>query len=99
MGMTITKGLRRDIDKHNIYFNGKGTADAKDAVINFVSSNMFQISCDPVNLVQAMTSVDFQTEIIKDIANQSPLAKQATHFDKGNQMTTFRQARLTLSGK
>jgi hypothetical protein len=31
-----------------------------------------------------MTSVDFQTEIIKGIANQSPLAKQATHFDKGN---------------
>lgn len=95
----VIKSLRRTIDRHNTYFNGRGTSDAKDAVVNFVSSNMFQISCDPVNLVQAMTSVDFQTEIIKGIANQSPLAKQATHFDKGNQMTTFRQARLTLSGK
>jgi len=36
---------------------------------------MFQVSCDPVNLVQAMTSVDYQTEIIKGIANESPLAK------------------------
>jgi hypothetical protein len=51
IALNIVKGLRRDINRHNTYFNGRGTADAKDAVINFVSSNMFQISCDPVNLV------------------------------------------------
>ena len=79
--------------------SGRFAADPKDAVVNFISSTMFQISSDPVNLIQAMTSVDQQTEVIKDKASKSKLAKQSQHFDKGNIMSTFRLLRLTLSGK
>ena len=86
------------VNEHNTYF--KESSDAKDAVVNYISSNMFQISSDPVNLVQAMTSVDQQTDYIKgEIANKSPLAEQSKHFDKGNVMSIFRLLRLTLSGK
>ena len=95
---TLITYIQSIVNEHNTYF--KESSDAKDAVVNYISSNMFQISSDPVNLVQAMTSVDQQTDYIKgEIANKSPLAEQSKHFDKGNVMSIFRLLRLTLSGK
>lgn len=95
----LMRAIQKTVDQHNTYFVD-GSSDAKDAVVNYISSNMFQISSDPVNLVQAMTSVDQQTDYIKsEIANKSPLAEQSKHFDKGNIMSIFRLLRLTLSGK
>lgn len=95
----MLKNIANIIDEHNTFFEGNYSTDPKDAVVNYISSTMFQISSDPVNLIQAMTSVDQQTEVIKKEANTSPLAKQSKHFDKGNIMSTFRLLRLTLSGK
>lgn len=95
----MLKNIANIVDEHNTFFEGNYSTDPKDAVVNYISSTMFQISSDPVNLIQAMTSVDQQTEVIKDIAKKSPLAKQSQHFDKGNIMSTFRLLRLTLSGK
>ena len=95
----ILQTIQDIVNIHNNYFNKKYSPDSQDAVTNFISSNMFQISSDPVNLIQAMTSVDYLTEIIKSKASESPLAKQAEHFDKGNMMALFRQLRLTLAGK
>ena len=99
MSNDLIEAVQRTVNQHNTYFT-EGSSDAKDAVVNYISSNMFQISSDPVNLVQAMTSVDQQTDYIKEeIANKSPLAEQSKHFDKGNIMSIFRLLRLTLSGK
>lgn len=95
----MLKNIANIVDEHNTFFEGNYSTDPKDAVVNYISSTMFQISSDPVNLIQAMTSVDQQTEVIKKEANTSPLAKQSKHFDKGNIMSTFRLLRLTLSGK
>ena len=99
MSNDLMEAVQRTVNQHNTYFT-EGSSDAKDAVVNYISSNMFQISSDPVNLVQAMTSVDQQTDYVKEeIANKSPLAEQSKHFDKGNIMSIFRLLRLTLSGK
>ena len=99
MSSDLMSAIQKTIDEHNLYFV-ENSSDAKDAVVNYISSNMFQISSDPVNLVQAMTSVDQQTDYIKsEIANKSPLAEQSKHFDKGNVMSILRLLRLTLSGK
>lgn len=95
----MVQNITKMINEHNTFFEGSFASDPKDAVVNFISSTMFQISSDPVNLIQAMTSVDQQTEVIKDKASTSKLAKQSQHFDKGNIMSTFRLLRLTLSGK
>jgi hypothetical protein len=46
------------VNEHNTFFEGRFASDPKDAVVNYISSTMFQISSDPVNLIQAMTSVD-----------------------------------------
>ena len=98
--LEMIQNISNIVNEHNTYFEGNFSSDPKDAVVNYISSNMYQISSDPVNLIQAMTSVDQQTEVIKRIAaSDSPLAKQSQHFDKGNIMSTFRLLRLTLSGK
>lgn len=98
--LEMIQNISNIVNEHNTYFEGNFSSDPKDAVVNYISSNMYQISSDPVNLIQAMTSVDQQTEVIKGIAaSDSPLAKQSQHFDKGNIMSTFRLLRLTLSGK
>ena len=89
--------IQRDFDAHNTYFEKH--SDAKDAAINYVSSAAFKVSADPVNNIQASTSVDFQTGIVKTLANQSKLAEQSRHFDTGNEMSKFRLNKLTLSGK
>ena len=99
MSNDLMYAIQKTVNNHNLYFV-ENSSDAKDAVVNYISSNMFQISSDPVNLVQAMTSVDQQTDYIKEkIAKNSPLAEQSKHFDKGNIMSIFRLLRLTLSGK
>lgn len=98
MSNDLMTAIYKTVNEHNLYF--VNSFDTKDAVVNYISSNMFQISSDPVNLVQAMTSVDQQTDYVKEeIANKSPLAEQSKHFDKGNIMSIFRLLRLTLSGK
>ena len=89
--------IQRDFDKHNTYFEKH--SDAKDAAINYVSAAAFRVSADPVNNIQASTSVDFQTGIVKNLANQSKLAEQSRHYDTGNEMSKFRLNKLTLSGK
>lgn len=85
------------VDKHNTYLNKSSLA--KDATINYISYQTYKISSDPVNGQQAQTSVDLLTYVIKDITKTRPLAKQTEHFDPGNEMSKFRLARLTLSGK
>lgn len=98
MSNDLMTAIYKVVNEHNLYFIN--SSSTKDAVVNYISSNMFQISSDPVNLVQAMTSVDQQTDYVKEeIANKSPLAEQSKHFDKGNIMSIFRLLRLTLSGK
>lgn len=96
---SLLQTIKQTVDQHNTFFNDNYSIDPKDAVVNYISSLMYQISSNPVNLVQGMTSVDQLTETTKDIAKESPLAKQSQHFDKGNIMSTFRLLRLTLSGK
>lgn len=87
----------RDVNAHNTFLLKNQVA--KEAAINYISHQTFKISSDPVNGIQAQTSVDLLTEYIKNKAKDSKLAKQADHFDAGNTMSQFRQMRLTLSGK
>ena len=95
----IAEYIYQAVDTHNTWFNERDSRDQQNALVNFVSSKIFQISSDPVNLIQAMTSVDQQTEVVKGMASTSMLAQQANHFEKGNTMAIFRLLRLTLSGK
>ena len=97
------------INRHNTYLNdtidektGKrrgSSRDAKEAAINFISSYIYKISSDPVNNLQAMTSIDVPTDRIKDIAKSSSKAAQQLKFDPGNFESKIRQQVLTLGGK
>ena len=90
--------LVKAINKHNTYLNDK-SKDSKEAAINFVSSYIYKISSDPVNNLQAMTSIDVPTDRIKDIAKSSSKAAQQLRFDPGNFESKIRQQVLTLGGK
>jgi hypothetical protein len=40
MSNDLMLAIRRTVDEHNTYFVD-GSSDAKDAVVNYISSNMF----------------------------------------------------------
>ncbi len=57
------------IDKHNTYFNELNRDKQELAIKNFNMQNLYEAASDPINQVQAMTSVD---------ATTGPLKKQAS---------------------
>ena len=69
------------INKHNTYFKGK---PSKDALINFISTKMFDISANPINLIQGQSGVDEATGVIKEKAIQQPMHIKSKSFSPGS---------------
>lgn len=88
--------LQKLIEKHNQYFKNR---PKKDALINFVSSRMFRISSDPINLIQGQSGVDEGVDIIKNNAKKQPSAIKSKLFAPGSPWSKVSQLILTLQGK
>lgn len=72
----LFNSLKRVINNHNLYFDKCHQSKIIRIVNNYTLSNMYSIIVDPVNLVQAQTSVDGTT---------GPLKKEAEKSNKGMQ--------------
>ena len=84
------------VNKHNNYFSKKGT---KDGLINFISSKMYRVSKDPVNLIQGQSPIDDMTGLIKKLAEQLPMHQKAFGFAPGSPQSKLSMLLLTLKGK
>ena len=66
--------IKQRIDKHNLFFQNS-QKDKINALQNFVSVRMREISKDPKNLIQAQAGIDEQTKAIKNIVNSKKVRK------------------------
>lgn len=98
---TVLQDYSKLIDYHNMYFNNDLDGEIK-ASQNFIASQMYNIMISPDNLIQASTSIDDPTNIIKDIIKEpgfDRLSGQINNFDPGTVTSKLLQIQLTLSGK
>jgi len=95
------KGLEDIINKHNLYIN-KSNVDVSNALINFVSSSMYNIGKDAVNQIQGEESVDSKdgaVNTIKDLSADLPYSKKLDDVDPGSLTSHYRTRALTMGGK
>lgn len=76
--------LARLIDKHNLYFDKMSKSKLSRIVNNIEMNSIYEVILDPVNLIQATTSVDGTTGPLKDEAKKSNKAKDAKYRTPGN---------------
>lgn len=84
------------VNKHNKYFANKNT---KDGLINFISTKMYSVSKDPVNLIQGQSPIDDMTKIIKNLGEAQPMHQKAKSFAPGSPQSKLSMLLLTLKGK
>jgi hypothetical protein len=95
------KGLEDIINRHNLYIN-KPNVDVSNALINFVSSSMYNIGKDAVNQIQGEESVDSKdgaVNTIKDLSADLPYSKKLNDADPGSLTSQYRTRALTMGGK
>lgn len=77
------------VDCHNLYYDKLGTYKLSQINNNISMQGMYEISMDPVNLMQAHVSVDSTTGPLKDKAKESDEHKELTIRTPGNAVNKF----------
>lgn len=84
---------------HNLYFKNNKGLRVTDALVNFISTNMYNISLNPKNWIQGQTPIDTPTGRITKLAEPKPLSVKSQKYDPGNIISKIEMLRLTLTGK
>ena len=87
------------INKHNTYLLNANDNISKGAIKNYLVSQLYGISTDAANMIEAHTGVDVATKPFKDIANQSELSKVQQTFTPGNVFNKFQAIEEASVGK
>jgi len=93
--------ILKEINKHNTHLN-KNSHNLQDALINFVSSTMYNVSKNPINQIQAQASVDSEegdVKKIKKLAEHLDYSRRLARFNPGAVTSLYRMQALTLGGK
>lgn len=92
--------LLEKINAHNKYLNTLDSKTRENAIINFMTTNMFDIASNPVNLIEASTPIDRATKPLKTVANnQTALKQEQKQARIGNFMITLHSIRENQVGK
>ena len=91
--------LKKVVDNHNMYYENLGTYRLAKVVNNATMYGMYKVSKDPVNLVEAHTSVDGTTGPLKKKANTSLEAAEASFRTPGNAYNQFEGINENQVGK
>lgn len=97
VGATGYGSMQEIINKHNNYFAKNN--NRKHALINFISTNMYNTSADPINLIQGQQPIDDATDAVKDEAKDKPMGIRSKEFAPGSPQSKLAQLILTLTGK
>lgn len=87
--------IKELIDSHNLYLNNDSRAE--DMIKNFISTNMYNISKDPINIIQSMTSIDGIMGTLVEEARNSDISTRERDYTSGNVMsicTTFQNFQI-----
>ena len=87
--LAIFDELQNIANKHNLYFDKLSRYSLSKIVNNYTMYSMYRTIADPVNLIQAQTSVDGTTGPLKSVANQSLEGKEAKFRTPGNAFNKF----------
>lgn len=89
--------IKEIVDRHNLYV--RNSHDPENMIKNFISSYMFKISNNPINLMQSMSSIDDSVAELKDIANHSTEGMRNLQFTPGNVVNKYESMYDFQSGK
>ena len=97
--LAIFDELQNIANKHNLYFDKLSKYSLSKVVNNYTMYSMYRTIADPVNLIQAQTSVDGTTGPLKSVANQSLEGKEAKFRTPGNAFNKFQSIVENQVGK
>lgn len=86
-------------NNHNMYFKNNKGLKVTDALVNFISTNMYNISNNPKNWIQGQTPIDQASDRIKALAVLQPMEIKTHKYSPGNIMSKIEMLRLTITGK
>lgn len=96
---SLFNGLVNIANTHNLYFNKIGKKKLSRIANNLTMYNMYEISKDPINLLQSHISVDATTGPFKKIGNASERAGKALYRAPGNVVNMFEALNENEVGK
>lgn len=86
---SVFEKIKEIADNHNMYFDNLSKYNLSKVVNNYTMYSMYRTINDPVNLIQAQTSVDGTTGPLKKESNKSSEAKEASTRTPGNAVNKF----------
>lgn len=96
---SLIANLKKIADRHNLYFDTMPRYNLTKAVNNYTMYSMYRTISDPVNLIQAQTSVDGTTGPLKDEAKKSSEGKEAKTRTPGNFVNKYESITENQVGK
>ena len=87
------------INNHNTYLSRVNNRRREHIIKNYVTTQLFDIIEDPINRLQADSSVDVVTGPVKDLAKNSPKATVQDNFTPGNVVNKFQSIAENMVGK
>lgn len=89
--------IKELVDRHNLYV--RNSSNPEDMIKNFISSYMFKISDNPINLMQSQSSIDDAVALLKEIAKGSTEGQRTLQFTPGNVVNKYESMYDFQSGK
>lgn len=89
--------IKDKIDKHNLFI--KNSNNKEDMIKNFISTYMFNISGNPINLMQSQSSIDDSSKELNEIAAKSTEGQRSQHFTPGNVVNKYESMYDAQAGK
>lgn len=96
---SIFQKLKEIVDHHNLYLDRIDKDKLSTIVNNYTMMSMYNTIIDPVNLIEAQTSVDGTTGPLKDETKKSAEGKEAKNRTPGNFVNKYQSIVENQVGK
>ena len=95
----IEESIIRIINNHNKYLSEANPKKRESIIKNYATTQLFNIIEDPINRLQADSSVDVVTGPVKNLAKSSPKATVQNDFTPGNVVNKYQSIVENMVGK
>ncbi len=96
---SLNKQLVDIINKHNLYLNKSNVTKRTNISRNWLTQQTYDIIIDPINQLEAQSSVDAVTSNAKNLAKKSPKASVQDTFSPGNVINKYQSIQENMVGK
>ena len=95
----VMNQVAKAINRHNLYLKKSNPKKQESIVKNYAITQLFNIIEDPINLLEAQSSVDTVTSPVKDLSKTSPKATVQSVFTPGCVLNKFQSVNENMVGK